>query len=658
VEASIRGETAEERVLVLAHGEREAGLIATRLDEVGSWRCRVTALPDDPEEASVAMEEAIDANRPALVLFVGAAVALDPAAAGEVVIADQLSTLVRTFPRVKLRRQTRRVDPDLMRHAQRMRATQRQSDHGEAKLRLGLVATGASALELWKAGGPEWEERFPDAVALDPSGWDFLCGFYDLVELPVLVVLGLVGDLETDTAEACARAATVAHGLLASIAPARLRADPTEFAAHEGEQAHLHGDSEILPLESTQRIVQRPRLESARMPDVSAGAGGTAKQRVDTGVFNAIVDPDGVLPEDLHLRIRLRDGSFAFELTSHRAGYHGLAVGETRLADGEAGNTAWAYRQNIKERVHEIALVPEAADVEELRTLGRKLYNDLFPPELKDEYAKFRGLVRTLLVTSDEPWIPWELARPHGEGFEDDFLCIQFAMTRWLAGASPKRNFTIRSMAHLEAGMVEGEARLESAHEECAELARLGARLHVEDLSPDCARLELVRTLLRRQDCDIHLWHVAAHGGLGVHDADEAKIVLEDYPWRANDLANSSGYGIKRARPLVFFNACLAGQQDWVLNKLGGWPSAWVVKNRCGGYIAPQWAVSSKLSSVFSKAFYEAVVDGKTLAEAARSARCAVRDVDEVDPTWLSYAVYGHPNATVSFEMGTRREAA
>ena len=63
--------------------------------------------------------------------------------------------------------------------------------------------------------------------------------------------------------------------------------------------------------------------------------------------------------------------------------------------------------------------------------------------------------------------------------------------------------------------------------------------------------------------------------------------------------------------------------------------------------------MSSNLAAVFARAFYDAVVgEQQTLGEAARTARRAVREEAPLDPAWLSYAVYGHPNAEVVFGNG------
>jgi hypothetical protein len=93
-----------------------------------------------------------------------------------------------------------------------------------------------------------------------------------------------------------------------------------------------------------------------------------------------------------------------------------------------------------------------------LRALGEELYRDLFPPQLRRAYRDLsRSPVRSVQITSDEPWIPWELLRPYDDDdphhiIDDDFLCARFELTRWLAGRSgPAGAITIRRLACLAA---------------------------------------------------------------------------------------------------------------------------------------------------------------------------------------------------------------
>ena len=91
--------------------------------------------------------------------------------------------------------------------------------------------------------------------------------------------------------------------------------------------------------------------------------------------------------------------------------------------------------------------------IRQLEEIGRWLYITLFPIELRREYRRFRGQVRTFQVISDEPWIPWELLKPYDDEepqqvVDDDFLCLQFEFSRWFTPArAPAQAIVVESLA-------------------------------------------------------------------------------------------------------------------------------------------------------------------------------------------------------------------
>ena len=58
--------------------------------------------------------------------------------------------------------------------------------------------------------------------------------------------------------------------------------------------------------------------------------------------------------------------------------------------------------------------------IQDLVDIGHDLYESLFPEgstSFKQEYARFRekyrGKGKGLVITSDDPWIPWAMLRPY-----------------------------------------------------------------------------------------------------------------------------------------------------------------------------------------------------------------------------------------------------
>src|SRR5262249_24792560 len=115
---------------------------------------------------------------------------------------------------------------------------------------------------------------------------------------------------------------------------------------------------------------------------------------------------------------------------------------------------------------------------------------------------------------------------------------------------------------------------------------------------------------------------------------------------------------LRERRPLVFFNACSTGQQGWALTGLIGWAQTWVGTGGAGAFLAPQWPVRDSLAFELARTFYLELSRGRTLGQAARLARQWARQKSRRDSTWLAFAVYGHPEARVTFGVGEEPDPA
>lgn len=287
-----------------------------------------------------------------------------------------------------------------------------------------------------------------------------------------------------------------------------------------------------------------------------------------------------------------------------------------------------------------------------LARMGQRLYRTLFPEELKALYCKFRQDVTTLQITSDEPWIPWELVKPFdaSEKIDDDFLGVKFQLTRWLTESrSPPSEIFVDKLACLEAGSVLALQPLPLAVAERAELGWLARkRSGILDASPLRATRQAVEQLL--SEGGLGLVHFVGHGDCDPEKPDNASITLVDRSrLRAEEVEGEIAARVASDRPLIFFNACRVGRQGLALTGLDGWAPAWVRVAGCGAFIAPQWAVRDDLSCEFARVFYGALDKGLTFGQATQIARRHVRDLDPSNTTALAYAVYAHPNGRLRF---------
>jgi hypothetical protein len=288
-----------------------------------------------------------------------------------------------------------------------------------------------------------------------------------------------------------------------------------------------------------------------------------------------------------------------------------------------------------------------------LAALGRNLWSELFPPELQHAYRDIRRTVKTWLIVSDEPWIPWELIKPFDAGrpedpIDDGFLGEQFQLTRWLAGDKvPALEIGVRRLTAIRTT----EDLPQSEAEETAIRAAAG-RPGIEVVSSAPTSLGTLLGFLETGGSEI--LHFLGHGTFTAGQPDESAVPLPDLSsFRPTDLEGPLAARIGLDRPLVFLNACWGGQQGWTLTRIGGWAAQWVRACGSGAFIAPMWPVRDQAALSFTTTFYEALARGATLGKAAQEARQKLQQERPGDPSSLAYVVYGHPNARVLLGEGT-----
>jgi esterase/lipase len=284
-----------------------------------------------------------------------------------------------------------------------------------------------------------------------------------------------------------------------------------------------------------------------------------------------------------------------------------------------------------------------------VKNLGQNLWKELIPDKLKEIY--YQELARwhdqTLLIVSDEPYLPWELIWPYGNDWEDPGpWCETTLFTRWLrrdsqgnGHESPANYLTMQSLICL----APKDSGLRAAQDEYKYLSKIAKENNIENISPDPQSWSSVLDLLEKSD---YGWiHVAAHGNFYPEspDSDSAIWLQDGHPFTPQDVV---GPGIEKhikiKRPAFVFNACHAGRQGWTLTRLGGWANR-LISNGAGLFLGPLWTVTDERALLFSETFYQQLFQNHTVAEAVREARLSIKKSG--DPTWLSYSIYAHPNA-------------
>jgi hypothetical protein len=326
-----------------------------------------------------------------------------------------------------------------------------------------------------------------------------------------------------------------------------------------------------------------------------------------------------------------------------------VTYGDLGWVDLKEDVAVWTERQLA-------SLNPSAtgAGTQTLADVGHRLYEEVLPGPLQALCWTLAGRgVRSVLVLSDEPHVPWELVKPRrpdpdtGEFDEEPFWGESFALTRWVRGPALAGQWAVRQVcatAAVEVEQAEGQGPTqETADAEMQVLCSLkAAGRSVRVLQP---RLDEVRQAFLKGDFD--LFHLAGHGVFGGRRAGDASAVwLQGGRFQAADLVPRMAEALRRAAPLVFFNACETARLGYSLTQLGSWAGR-LLRLGCGGFVGTLWVVTDNGALTFAEAFYRLLFQGTPVGEAVRLARLEVHGKHPGDPTWLAYCCFADPLAVV-----------
>ena len=277
------------------------------------------------------------------------------------------------------------------------------------------------------------------------------------------------------------------------------------------------------------------------------------------------------------------------------------------------------------------------------RRLGAKgayLSDQLLPDGLRQKLWEVRDRISSIIVQSEEPWIPWELCklsgRENGRVVEGPFLCEAYAITRWLPGVGFKRPLTLRNLALV----VPADSGLPLAAAERDYVLSLAAATRQVTALP--------ATFAGLQDAFAagvyDGWHFTGHGAARDEDPDRSTIMLEDGQAFTPDSLSGQAANVGLPHPVVFINACQVGRGGMALTGIGGWANRFVQAG-AGAFVGAYWSVIDEAAFDFAKEVYTRLLKGTPIGLAVRDARIAIRSPG--DPTWLAYTVFADPLATI-----------
>jgi len=330
--------------------------------------------------------------------------------------------------------------------------------------------------------------------------------------------------------------------------------------------------------------------------------------------------------------IRLTAQDPAMELNLKPFGPFSLKVDPTR------------YFQEFFEDIENLSLNSsreKAITQQRLVAKGSNLFESVLPEDLQLLLWKFRERIHSVQVQSEEPWIPWELCKLSGKDedgrvVEGPFFCEAFAITRWIPPTPFKPSLKLKNMAIV----VPPDSGLAFAKEERDYLLSLRGDNRQVNSAPTTS-IELIEALASGA---YDGWHFSGHGRSDEADPNNSPILLENQEKLTPEDLSGRVKNLGLAKPIVFLNACQIGRGGISLTGVGGWAKQFLWAG-ASVFIGSYWSIDDKSALDFAEAFYNRLLTGVPIGQAAQEARLAIKPTG--DPTWLAYTVFAHPLAAV-----------
>ena len=267
---------------------------------------------------------------------------------------------------------------------------------------------------------------------------------------------------------------------------------------------------------------------------------------------------------------------------------------------------------------------------------GAALWRELVPARLREQFWERQHRIRQLTILADRDVVPWELLYPKDPGHDAGFLVEQFPVTRAIFGHRPARSMRLRP-----ARFVLPEGSPPEAQTEIEELRKL-----IDLEQPVGSIITALTPLLDLiRGGDFGLLHFACHNNFD--PSDGSSITLDERPFTPTLLTTAAiGEALATSAPTVFLNACRSAGLTASYNRLDGWATKFLEAG-AAVFIGSLWAVCDSTGREFAEELYRQLRAGESLGHGVMHARRAAADRPG-DPTWLAYAVYGDPRATVN----------
>jgi ribosomal protein L40E len=286
--------------------------------------------------------------------------------------------------------------------------------------------------------------------------------------------------------------------------------------------------------------------------------------------------------------------------------------------------------------------VPEHEALDSLSELGDLMYRLFLPTAIQRHLSHTES---PILLASNDLELPWELMYA-----ENEFLCLRVPVGRLpMMRDFPRRNDYTREdkPRFLLLGNPTGD--LPATEDEINRIARRLSKERAEVevwLRDDVTGLKLHRALASGH---YDVIHYSGHAYFNHENPDESGLLLAGQ----NVFIAQTIQRTLRGRPLILLNACESGREmmrdgevSYTASEAEGLASSFI-RGGALAILGSLWPVFDEGAAEFAGVFYDGLLSGENLGEAARLARLQVRESRPHDVTWASFVLYGDPTLTL-----------
>jgi hypothetical protein len=279
----------------------------------------------------------------------------------------------------------------------------------------------------------------------------------------------------------------------------------------------------------------------------------------------------------------------------------------------------------------------------------------------------------TVLLTSSDAYVPWELASLEADWLDPalldpaapPLLGAQVVVGRWLSPLPrtprggerpvqpPRTEVTVHELVVVVGDYLDsvGMRDLPEARAEGKALLAGHGGVALTATEDQMARLLNDRLERDGEPVRVQAVHFACHGVVDLDNPAYNGIVLNDDRQRLDAMTLSGNLVGRSSEPFAFVNACQLGTCEEGLVGNLGFAGAFINEG-FRGFLAPLWAVDDEVARHLAEEFYQRTMEeGEGVGEVLRSLRCRFDLAAEEPPpasTYLAYTFYGHPELVLT----------